>query len=57
MSVTSGDKYPFYSIVKNWAARFIIVYLSNEKEVHSGKPTQVRIPENVNTIHSMIMDD
>jgi transposase len=55
MSVTLGDKHP--STVKNWVARFRTGHLSTEDEERSGRPTQVTIPENVDAIHSMILDD
>jgi hypothetical protein len=31
--------------------------LSTEDDEHSGRPTGVIIPENMNAIHSMILDD
>jgi hypothetical protein len=57
MSVTLGDKRPSYSGVKNWVARFRTRHLSTEDEGPSGRPIQVTIPENVDAIYSMIMDD
>jgi transposase len=57
MSVTLSDKCPSYSTVKNWVARLRAGHLSTEDEERSGRPTQVTIPENVNAIHSMILDD
>jgi hypothetical protein len=57
MLVTLGDKRPLYSTVKNWVTRFRTGHLSSEDEERSGRPTQVTIPENVDAIHSMIMDD
>jgi hypothetical protein len=51
MSVTFGDKHSCHSIAKNWVAGF------RADEDPSGKPTQVTIPENVNAIRSMIMDN
>jgi hypothetical protein len=57
MSVTLGDKRPLYSTVKNWVARFRTGHLSTENEERSGRPTQATIPENVDAIHSMILDD
>jgi transposase len=56
LSVTSGDKCQSYSTVKNWVARFGTGHLSTEDE-YSGRPTQVTIPENVDTVHSMILDN
>jgi transposase len=56
MSVTVGDKRPSYSTVKQWVDRFRAAHLSIEDE-RSGKPTQVTIPESVDAIHSMILDD
>jgi transposase len=56
-SVTLGDKCPSYSTVKNWVYRFRAGHLSTEDEERSGRPTQVTIPENVDAIHSMILDD
>jgi histone-lysine N-methyltransferase SETMAR len=57
MSVTLGDKCPSYSTANNWVARFRAGHLSTKDEERSGRPTQVTIPENVDTIHSMILDD
>jgi transposase len=57
MSVTLDDKRPSYSTVKNWVARFRTGYLSTENKERSGRQTQVTIPENMDAIHSMILDD
>jgi transposase len=43
--------------VKNWFARFRTGHLSTEGKERSGRPTQVTVPENVDAIHSIIMDD
>jgi transposase len=45
------------STAKNWLARFRTGHLSTEDEEHSGRPTQVTIPENVDAIHSLILDN
>jgi transposase len=45
-----------YSTVKNWVARFRTGHLSTEDE-HSGRPNQVTVPENMDAIYSMILDD
>jgi transposase len=50
-------KHPTYSTVKNWIARFTIGHLSTKDEECSGRPTQVTVPENVDAIHSVILDD
>jgi predicted HTH transcriptional regulator len=55
MSVKLGDKQPSYPTVKNRVARFRIGYLSYEEKECSGRPTKVTIPENMHTIHSMIL--
>jgi transposase len=57
ISVTLYDKRPFYSTVKKWVARFRTGSLSTEDKERSGIPTQVTVPENVDAIHSMILDD
>jgi hypothetical protein len=57
MSVTLHDKCPSYSTVGNYVARFRTGHLSTKDEEHCGRPTQVTIPESVDAIHSMIMDD
>jgi transposase len=57
MSVTLGDKLPSYPTVKNWVARFRTGHLSTEDEERSGRPTQMTIPENLDAVHSMILDD
>jgi hypothetical protein len=57
MSVTVGDKCPFYCTVKNWVARFRTGHWSTEDEEHSERPTQATIPEYVDAIHSMVLDD
>jgi transposase len=56
MSVALGDKCPSVSTVKTWVVRFRTGHSSTEDEESSGRPTQVTIPENVDTIHSMILD-
>jgi hypothetical protein len=56
MFVTLGNKRPCYSTVKDWVARFRTGQLSPEDE-RSERPTQVTIPENVDAIHSVILDD
>jgi hypothetical protein len=57
MSVILGEKRPSYSIVKNCVAKFRTGHLGTEDEECSGRPTQVTIPENVDAIHCMILDD
>jgi transposase len=57
MSLTLGGMHPSYSTVKNFVARFRTGHLITEDEERSGKPTQVTVPENVDAIHSMILDD
>jgi hypothetical protein len=57
MLVIFSDERPSYSTVKNWDARFGTGYVSTGDDERSGSPTQVIIPENVDAIHSMILDD
>jgi hypothetical protein len=57
MLVTLGNMRPSYIIVKNRIAGFRTGHLSTEGEERSGGPTEVTIPENVDTIRSMILDD
>jgi transposase len=57
MSVTLGYKRIPYSTVKNWVARFRMGHLNNEDEESSGRPTQVTIPENVDAIRFLILND
>jgi hypothetical protein len=57
MSVSLGNKRPSYSAGKNWVARFRTGHLSTEHEELSGRPTQMTIPENVDVVHSMILDE
>jgi DNA-binding transcriptional regulator GbsR (MarR family) len=56
MSVTLGDKRPSYSTVKNYVAMFRTGHFSTEDK-RSGRPTQVTVPENVDAIYSMILDN
>jgi hypothetical protein len=56
-SVTLGDKHPSYSTVNNWVARFMTGHLSTEDEEHPGRPTDRTVPENLDAIHSMILND
>jgi hypothetical protein len=56
-SFTLGDKLPSYSTVNNLVARIRTRHLSIEDEEHSGRPTQVIIPENIKAIHSIILND
>jgi hypothetical protein len=48
---------PSHSTFKNWVARFRIRNLSTEDDERSGRLTQVTVPENMDAIHSMILDD
>jgi transposase len=57
MSIILGDERPSYYTVKNWVAWFRTGLSIIEDEGRSGRPTQVSIPENVNAILSMILDD
>jgi transposase len=57
MSVALGDKCPYFSTVKTWVAKFRTGHLDTEDEESSGRPTQVTIPENVDAIHSMILNN
>jgi transposase len=57
MWVKLGDKRPSYFTVKKWVARLRTGHLSTADEERSGRPTQETVPENVNAIHSMIMED
>jgi transposase len=54
--VTLRYKRPSCSTVNNWVAGFRTGYLSTEDEERSGRPTQVTVPENVDAIHSMILN-
>jgi hypothetical protein len=55
--VTLGDKRPSYCTVKSWIAGFRTRQLNAEGEGRSGRRTQVTVPENVDTIYSMIPDE
>jgi hypothetical protein len=57
ISVKLRDKRPPYSTIKNCVAKFRTGHLRTEDEENSGRPTQMTIPENADTIHSMILDD
>jgi hypothetical protein len=57
MSVTLDDKGPSNTTVKNWVARFRAGHLNTEDEERSRRPTQITIPENVDAIYSMILDN
>jgi hypothetical protein len=57
MSVTLGDKRPFYSIGRNCVTRFRTGHLNIEDEDRSGRPPQVTFPDNVVAILSMILDN
>jgi hypothetical protein len=52
-----GRMRPSDSKIKNWVARFRTGYLSTENEEGSWRPTQVKTSENLDAIHSMILDD
>jgi hypothetical protein len=56
-SFTLGDKHPSYSTVNSWVARFRTGHLSMEDKDSSGGPTHVTVPESMDAIHSMILDD
>jgi transposase len=57
MSVTLGDKRRSYSMVNNWVSGFRTEYLSTEDKERSGRPTEVKVPQNVDAINFMILDD
>jgi hypothetical protein len=57
MSVTVHDKCPSYCTVKNWVSGFRTGHFSTEDKECSGRPTQVTIPENVDAIHCMSLDN
>jgi transposase len=57
MSVAFGDKLPSYSTVKNWVAGFRTGHLSNEGGDRPGRPTESAAPENLDAIHSMVLDN
>jgi hypothetical protein len=57
MSVTLGDKRPFYFTVKDRVAGFTAGHLGNEDKECSGRQTQVTIPENTDAIYSVILVD
>jgi hypothetical protein len=57
MSVALGYKCPSYCTVKKWLVRLGTGHLSTKDEGHSGRLTQVTIPQNMDAIHSMILND
>jgi transposase len=57
MSVILDDKRPSSCTVNNWVAEFKTGHLSTENKERSGRPTQMTIPENVDVIHSMILQN
>jgi hypothetical protein len=57
MLVKLGDKHPSCSTVKNWVAGFTTGHFSTKDEECSERPIQVTIPENVDAIHSVILDN
>jgi hypothetical protein len=59
MSVTLGDKCPSYSTAMNLEQNleFRTGHLRTEDEERSRRPTQVTNPENIDAIHTMILDD
>jgi transposase len=57
MRIKLDNKRPSYSTVKNWVAKFRTGHLSAEEEKLSGSPNQATIPENVDAIHSMILNN
>jgi hypothetical protein len=51
------DKRLSYCTVKNWVTGFRTGHLSTEDEERCGRPTQVIVPENMDAIHSMVLND
>jgi transposase len=45
------------SAVKNWVAKFRTGHLSTEDKERFRRPAEVTLPEHVDAIHSMILDD
>jgi hypothetical protein len=56
-TVALGNKRLSYSTSTNWVARFGTWHLGTEDKDCSGTTKQVTVPENVDAIHSMILDD
>jgi hypothetical protein len=48
---------PFLLHSQELGSRFRTGHLGTENEERSGRPTQVTIPENVDAIHFMILDN
>jgi hypothetical protein len=57
ISDTLGDKCLSHSTVRNQVPRFRIWHLSTVDRESSGRTTQMIVPESVDAIHSMILDD
>jgi hypothetical protein len=59
MSVTLGNKRPSYFTDKKWVAMCAsrTGHLSSEDEEHSGRPTKMTIPENMDAFNSIILND
>lgn len=57
MTVTLGDKCPFYSTVKNCITGFRTGHLTTEGEERYVRQAQVTVAENLDAIHSLYLDD
>jgi hypothetical protein len=57
LSYSTANLRPSYSTVKNWVARFTTGHLSTEDNERARRPIPVTIPESMDAIHSMILDD
>lgn len=57
MQHTLGDRAPSKSTVKKWVRNFKCGHMSTETSPRSGRPKEVTIPEFINSVHTMIIND
>ncbi|KAM4029265.1 protein GVQW3 [Anomaloglossus baeobatrachus] len=54
---TLGDQCPSYSTVKNWVAKFKTGHFSTNDEERPGRPRVVVVPEIVEAVHNLILEN
>nr|XP_060623585.1 histone-lysine N-methyltransferase SETMAR-like isoform X2 [Anolis sagrei ordinatus] len=57
MLQTLGDQCPSYSTVKNWVAKFKTGHVSTNDEKRPGRPRVVVVPEIVDAVHNLILEN
>ena len=52
-----GDKAPFYNPMRSWFNKFNCGRRSPKHEIREGPPKTTVVPENIDVVHELIMQD